>query len=40
MDTKARDRLSHRYRAVNRARVEDVKKPPLKVSDIHRWLTA
>ena len=39
IDTEARDYLPHMYGAVNWALVEDVKKLPLKVSDIYRRLT-
>ena len=40
IDTEARDYLPHMYGAVNWALVEDVRKLPLKVSDIYRRLTA
>jgi len=40
IDTEARDYLPHMYGAVNWVLVEDVKKLPLKVSDIYRRLTA
>ena len=40
IDTKARNYLPHLYGAVNWALVEDVKKLPVKVSDIYRRLTA
>jgi nitric oxide reductase NorD protein len=39
IDTEARDYLPHMYGAVNWALVDDVKKLPLKVSDIYRRLT-
>jgi nitric oxide reductase NorD protein len=39
IDTEARDYLPHLYGAVNWALVDDVKKLPLKVSDIYRRLT-
>jgi len=39
IDSEARDYLPHMYGAVNWALVEDVKKLPLKVSDIYRRLT-
>ena len=40
IDTQARDYLPHLYDAVNWAMVDDVKKLPLKVSDIYRRLTS
>jgi nitric oxide reductase NorD protein len=40
IDSEARDYLPHLYGAVNWTLVEDVKKLPLKVSDIYRRLTA
>jgi nitric oxide reductase NorD protein len=40
IDSEARDYLPHMYGAVNWTLVEDVKKLPLKVSDIYRRLTA
>jgi nitric oxide reductase NorD protein len=40
IDTEARDYLPHMYGAVNWTLVEDVRKLPLKVSDIYRRLTA
>jgi nitric oxide reductase NorD protein len=39
IDTEARDYLPHMYGAVNWTLVDDVKKLPLKVSDIYRRLT-
>jgi nitric oxide reductase NorD protein len=39
IDTEARDYLPHMYGAVNWALVDDVKKLPLKVSDIYKRLT-
>ena len=39
IDSEARDYLPHLYGAVNWALVDDVKKLPLKVSDIYRRLT-
>jgi nitric oxide reductase NorD protein len=40
IDNEARDYLPHMYGAVNWTLVEDVRKLPLKVSDIYRRLTA
>ena len=40
IDTEARDYLPHLYGVVNWTLVENVKKLPLKVSDIYRRLTA
>lgn len=39
IDTEARDYLPHMYGAVNYAVIDEVKKLPLKVSDIYRRLT-
>ena len=39
IDTEARDYLPHMYGAVNWALVDDVKKLPIKISDIYRRLT-
>jgi nitric oxide reductase NorD protein len=39
IDEPARDQLPHMCGGVNRALVDDVKKLPLKVSDIYRRLT-
>jgi len=39
IDTEARDYLPHMYGAVNWALVDDVRKLPLKISDIYRRLT-
>ena len=39
IDTEARDYLPHMYGAVNYAVIDDVRKLPLKVSDIYRRLT-
>jgi nitric oxide reductase NorD protein len=39
IDTEARDYLPHMYGAVNWTLVDDVKKLPLKVSDIYKRLT-
>ncbi len=40
IDTEARDYLPHMYGAVNYVLVDDVRKLPLKVSDIYRRLTS
>ncbi|HFD80980.1 MAG TPA: methyltransferase domain-containing protein [Gammaproteobacteria bacterium] len=40
IDTEARDYLSHMYGAVNYAVIDEVRKLPLKVSDIYRRLTS
>jgi nitric oxide reductase NorD protein len=40
IDTEARDYLPHMYGAVNYAVVDEVRKLPLKVSDIYRRLTS
>jgi nitric oxide reductase NorD protein len=40
IDTEARDYLPHMYGAVNWALVDDVRRLPLKVSDIYRRLTS
>jgi len=39
IDTEARDYLPHMYGAVNYAVIDEVRKLPLKVSDIYRRLT-
>jgi nitric oxide reductase NorD protein len=39
IDTEARDYLPHMYGAVNYALIDEVRKLPLKVSDIYRRLT-
>ena len=39
IDTEGRDYLPHMYGAVNYAVIDDVRKLPLKVSDIYRRLT-
>ena len=39
IDTEAKDYLSHMYGAVNYAVIDEVRKLPLKVSDIYRRLT-
>jgi nitric oxide reductase NorD protein len=40
IDTEARDYLPHMYGAVNYAVIDEVRKLPLKVSDIYRRLTS
>ncbi len=40
IDTDARDYLPHMYGAVNYAQIDDVRKLPLKISDIYRHLTS
>ncbi len=40
IDTDARDYLPHMYGAANYAQIDDVRKLPLKISDIYRHLTS